>query len=138
MVAPMSEIEPQADGPRPATRPTAAPMETVVHLLRGERGADPLSSPVWPEIDGGILNEKTPALPAFPLDLLPLPWRGWETASEKILRRHCEHSRARAGMPRFYRAIASRLGQAYRVACRWNCAILRRRGRLPRSSGPVV
>ena len=37
----------------------------------------------WPEIDLSILEEKRGAVPPFPLDLLPQPWRDWvsDTAS---------------------------------------------------------
>ncbi len=37
----------------------------------------------WPEIDLSILEEKRGAVPPFPLDLLPRPWRDWvsDTAS---------------------------------------------------------
>jgi Protein of unknown function (DUF3987) len=37
----------------------------------------------WPEIDLSILEEKRAAVPPFPLDLLPQPWRDWtsDTAS---------------------------------------------------------
>ena len=36
----------------------------------------------WPEIDAGLLEDKRGPVPAFPIDLLPQPWRGWvaETA----------------------------------------------------------
>ena len=37
----------------------------------------------WPELDISVLEEKRGAVPAFPLDLLPQPWRDWvsDTAS---------------------------------------------------------
>ena len=37
----------------------------------------------WPEIDLSILEEERAAVPPFPLDLLPQPWRDWtsDTAS---------------------------------------------------------
>jgi len=36
----------------------------------------------WPEIDASLLEDKRGPVPAFPIDLLPQPWRGWvaETA----------------------------------------------------------
>src|SRR5258708_31164841 len=36
----------------------------------------------WPEIDAGLLEDRRGPVPAFPIDLLPQPWRGWvaETA----------------------------------------------------------
>lgn len=33
--------------------------------------------PKWLEIDGDLLDEKRASVPAFPLDLLPPPWREW-------------------------------------------------------------
>jgi len=44
-----------------------------------------LASPTagWPEIDLSVLEEKRGAVPPFPLDLVPQPWRDWvnDTAS---------------------------------------------------------
>ena len=35
----------------------------------------------WPAIDTSLLDDSRPLLPAFPVDVLPSPWRGWaETA----------------------------------------------------------
>ena len=31
----------------------------------------------WPEIDGGLLQERVSEVPPFPLDLLAQPWRDW-------------------------------------------------------------
>jgi hypothetical protein len=31
----------------------------------------------WPELDTSLLDDKRPPVPAFPLDLLPPPWRDW-------------------------------------------------------------
>ncbi len=31
----------------------------------------------WPEFDAGLLEEDRPFLPAFPVDVLPPPWREW-------------------------------------------------------------
>src|SRR5882757_10273148 len=31
----------------------------------------------WPEIDTALFDDGRGAAPAFPLELLPLPWRGW-------------------------------------------------------------
>src|SRR3979490_1714408 len=46
-------------------------------LHTGVRVAD------WPEMDVSFLEEKRGAVPRFPLDLLPQPWRDWvnDTAS---------------------------------------------------------
>src|SRR5260370_21513470 len=31
----------------------------------------------WPEIDAALFDDGRGAAPAFPLELLPQPWRGW-------------------------------------------------------------
>ncbi|HTG20926.1 MAG TPA: DUF3987 domain-containing protein [Reyranella sp.] len=31
----------------------------------------------WPEVDAALFDDGRSAAPAFPLELLPLPWRGW-------------------------------------------------------------
>jgi hypothetical protein len=41
----------------------------------GGRHLSPSSS--WPEIDGNLLDDRRVCVPAFPLDLLPPPWRDW-------------------------------------------------------------
>jgi hypothetical protein len=35
----------------------------------------------WPAIEGDLLDERRAAVPAFPLDLLPSPWREWVRAA---------------------------------------------------------
>ena len=35
------------------------------------------SGPPWEEIDPGLLEDRRIALPPFPVDLMPLPWRAW-------------------------------------------------------------
>lgn len=39
--------------------------------------AMPTSSEKWPEIDPSLLEDRRSALPAFPTDLIPSPWRAW-------------------------------------------------------------
>jgi hypothetical protein len=34
-------------------------------------------TPGWREIDASLLDDRRGAVPAFPVDLLPLPWRDW-------------------------------------------------------------
>src|SRR5262249_9111305 len=43
----------------------------------------PTGSPQgWPPIDTSLLDDSRPLLPAFPVDVLPSPWRVWvETAA---------------------------------------------------------
>ena len=31
----------------------------------------------WPEIEPSLIEDGRPAVPSFPLDVLPQPWRGW-------------------------------------------------------------
>lgn len=38
---------------------------------------------VWPAIDGDLLDERRAAVPAFPLELLPQPWRVWTSAAAR-------------------------------------------------------
>ena len=41
-------------------------------------GAPQIEAPAaWPAIDGELLDERRAAVPAFPLELLPPPWRDW-------------------------------------------------------------
>ena len=40
-------------------------------------GAAPHVVGGWPEIDASLFDDGRGAAPAFPLELLPLPWRGW-------------------------------------------------------------
>jgi Protein of unknown function (DUF3987) len=51
-----------------------------MHDLYLDRSAG--SDRSWPEIDAALLEEKRGPVPAFPIELLPEPWRGWvaETA----------------------------------------------------------
>ena len=65
----------------------------------------------WPEIDAGLLDDGRGAVPPFPIDLLPQPWRDWVA------------DRARcAGAPVDYVAqalLAAVAGSAVRA---WRCA----------------
>ncbi|MPZ35556.1 MAG: DUF3987 domain-containing protein [Rhodospirillales bacterium] len=47
-------------------------------------GADAAAvSPVWPTIDGDLLDERRAAVPAFPLELLPQAWPAWVGAAAR-------------------------------------------------------
>jgi hypothetical protein len=46
----------------------------LVEKLTGTNGADAAS---WPPIDAALLDHTALAVPAFPLDVLPLLWRTW-------------------------------------------------------------
>ena len=37
----------------------------------------PEAASVWAPIDGDLLDERRAAVPAFPLEVLPQPWRDW-------------------------------------------------------------
>jgi hypothetical protein len=63
-------------------------VDSVVTVVRADPRANhydpPLAWPAssspaggWGEIDAAFLEEARPAVPAFPLDLLPAFWRGW-------------------------------------------------------------
>ena len=51
----------QREPVHPPPRPDAAP-----RIVSG-----------WPEVDAALFDDGRGAAPAFPLELLPLPWRGW-------------------------------------------------------------
>ena len=65
----MSDLEPISESRaryhrepvHPPPRPDAAP-----RIVSG-----------WPEVDAALFDDGRGAAPAFPLELLPLPWRGW-------------------------------------------------------------
>ncbi|MBM3650786.1 MAG: DUF3987 domain-containing protein, partial [Alphaproteobacteria bacterium] len=60
----MSLIEPRPDPSAPVFRP-----------FLGQPPADRPSP--WPAIDGALLDDTSIAVPPFPLDVLPPPWRIW-------------------------------------------------------------
>src|SRR5258708_17528920 len=37
----------------------------------------PALPPEWPSIDADLLDERRAPVPAFPLEVLPQPWRDW-------------------------------------------------------------
>jgi hypothetical protein len=43
----------------------------------------PVGPPEWVPIDGDLLDERRAAVPAFPLELLPPPWRDWVSAAAR-------------------------------------------------------
>ena len=45
-----------------------------IHIHRND---EPGRSDLWPEIEPSLLEDGRPALPSFPLDVLPQPWRDW-------------------------------------------------------------
>jgi hypothetical protein len=42
-----------------------------------DRGGGEESTPTWPGIDTSLLDDGRGAVPPFPIDLIPLPWRDW-------------------------------------------------------------
>jgi hypothetical protein len=52
------------------------PAQSVVRLIDQKR-PEAAAAPPWRGIDGALLEERSTAVPAFPLDLLPSPWRSW-------------------------------------------------------------
>ena len=55
------------------------PSEAVVRFFPGKPPADPEAAPGWPAIEGALLSDRSVAVPGFPLDVLPAPWRTWIT-----------------------------------------------------------
>src|SRR5258708_31126780 len=65
----MSDMEPASDsGPR-SRRETLRPPPSP--------DAEPRIVSGWPEIDAALFDDGRGAAPAFQLELLPQPWRGW-------------------------------------------------------------
>lgn len=52
--------------------------DPVVRLFHGTP-AETAVARDWPRLDGALLSDKGPAVPRFPLDVLPPPWRAWIT-----------------------------------------------------------
>src|SRR5260370_13561536 len=65
----MSDLNPAAESrprhPRETVPPPPSP-NTEPRIVSG-----------WPELDAALFDDGRGAAPAFPLELLPLPWRGW-------------------------------------------------------------
>jgi hypothetical protein len=55
------------------------PREALVRLFHGNPPVESDGTSDWPGIEGAMLSEKTFAVPGFPLDALPAPWRTWIT-----------------------------------------------------------
>lgn len=53
------------------------PGEPLARLFPGPPAMDPETTPAWPRIDGSLLGRKHLAVAAFPLGVLPAPWRTW-------------------------------------------------------------
>ncbi len=51
----------------------------IVHLLPGKTppAGPPAAAAAWPVLDAAVLGARQAAVPRFPLDLLPAPWRAW-------------------------------------------------------------
>jgi len=51
--------------------------DSVVRLVHGKHPPHAVGARAWPDIDGALLDERTLAVPTFPVETLPLPWRTW-------------------------------------------------------------
>lgn len=63
--------------PMPQTDQPSAQPDPVVRLVYGKQPTHAGGATAWPDIEGALLDERTLAVPAFPVDMLPLPWRTW-------------------------------------------------------------
>lgn len=63
---PMPEIDQLSDQP-----------DSVVRLVHGRQPTHAVVAAAWPDIEGALLDDQALAVPAFPVDTLPLPWRTW-------------------------------------------------------------
>jgi hypothetical protein len=51
--------------------------DSVVRLVHGKPPTNAVGARAWPDIECALLDEQTLAVPTFPLDALPSPWRTW-------------------------------------------------------------
>jgi hypothetical protein len=65
----MSDLEPVSESQSRYRREPVHPPPSAA--------AEPRIVSGWPEIDAALFDDGRGAAPAFPLELLPLPWRGW-------------------------------------------------------------
>jgi hypothetical protein len=63
-------LMPQTD--QPSNHP-----DSVVRLVHGKQSTHTAGARAWPDIDGALLDGQTLAVPTFPFETLPLPWRTW-------------------------------------------------------------
>ncbi|GEP60814.1 DUF3987 domain-containing protein [Reyranella soli] len=53
------------------------PSEAVARLFPGKPVTDPETQPGWPRLEAALFGETHAAVPGFPLEALPAPWRTW-------------------------------------------------------------
>jgi hypothetical protein len=63
--------------PLPQTDHPSDQPDFVVRLVHGKQPPKAVGAPAWPDIEGALLDDQTFAVPAFPLETLPRPWRTW-------------------------------------------------------------
>lgn len=75
----MSGLEQRTKGLSEAPAGASAVSAVAARLPNTEDAGTPhVSRPFgWPEIEGDLLDDRRVCVPAFPLDLLPSPWRDW-------------------------------------------------------------
>src|SRR5918994_1129645 len=74
----MSGLEQRTKGPYEALAKVSAVNAVTARSSDKKDGAGSHVSPsAWPEVEGGLLDDRRVYVPAFPLDLLPPPWRDW-------------------------------------------------------------
>lgn len=61
---------PQAD--QPSDHP-----ESLIRLVHGKPPTHTTATRPWPDIETALLEDRTLAVPAFPVETLPVPWRTW-------------------------------------------------------------
>ncbi len=75
----MSGWEQRTEGLNEALAKVSAVNAVTARSSDKEDAAGPHVSPssAWPEVEGGLLDDRRVGVPAFPLELLPSPWRDW-------------------------------------------------------------
>ena len=63
--------------PMPQTDQPSAQPDSVVRLVHGKPPPPAVGAAAWPDIEGALLDERALAVPTFPVETLPLPWRTW-------------------------------------------------------------
>ena len=81
----MSGLEQRARGRGEALAEVSAVTAVISQTAQTEMGTVPAILPAtgWSAIDGDLLDEHRATVPAFPLELLPSPWREWVSAAAR-------------------------------------------------------
>ncbi len=81
----MSGLEQRTKGRHEALAEAAAVTAVIPRSSEPEKAGAGAVPPIvdWPAIDGDLLDERRAPVPAFPLELLPQPWRDWVSGAAR-------------------------------------------------------